>query len=107
MLDVRRRHRTGKTCANNGFCDKDEADVCRVSCPSHVVKFDGYPERLHKYSGRSRVIRGWKEGGVDWSEEWMDAGREAGKEGGRNGEADGMEGERDGRTGADRSQVTS
>ena len=23
-----------------------------------------YPERLHKYSGWSRVIRGWREGGV-------------------------------------------
>ena len=56
------------------------------------IKFDGYAERLHKYSGRSRVIRGWKEGGADWSEEWMDAGREARKEAGR-------EGEREGRTG--------
>ena len=41
-----------------------------------------YPERLHKYSGRSRVIRGWKEGG---------AGLEGGREGGRKGGADGRE----------------
>ena len=51
-----------------------------------------YPERLHKYSGRSRVIRGWKEGGADWREAWMEAGREVGKEAG-------SEGERKGRTG--------
>ena len=67
-----------------------------------------YPERLHKYSGRSRVIRGWKEGGADWREAWMEAGREVGKEAGREGErkgrTGGREGEREGQTGASNSK---
>ena len=37
-----------------------------------------YPERLHKYCGRSRVIRGWKEGGADWREGCGEEGREGG-----------------------------
>ena len=68
--------------------------VKKLKSPGNFMncRESNYPERLHKYSGRSQLIRGWEEGEADWREAWMEAEKEAGRggrEGGRKGGADG------------------
>ena len=60
-----------------------------ISLVLKVSRECSYPERLHNYSGQSRVIRGWREGGRKGGrkggcmEAWRrEAGREAGRKGG-------------------------